>query len=108
MTCYYEFQSALFRNSSAVASAIVNAWMTSGGAASAREVAESLAYFGDPLLADDCINSWGLLEIVNNDESKFENAESETWLEIRGLTRDELVQAFTDFRSQFDPSEYNK
>lgn len=97
----YEFQSSLFRNSSEVAAAIASEWMSAGGLNGRSDIRGFFADATDEALAGEAIGAWGLLEIVNQDEIRFEDAKPETWLESRSLDHDALVRAFAELRAQY-------
>ena len=97
----YQFRSMLFRNSLEVAAAIAEAYLTACGMNSDSDIRGFFAESTDEEMADEAIERWGLLEIVNDNAMRYENVEPETWLESRGLDRAALVSAFANIRCQY-------
>lgn len=95
----YEFQNTLFRNSADVCSAIVGEWLTAGGMNTESDIKDILATQTDEEIADEIISGWGLLEIVNQDEIRYEDVAPVTWLESRGLSRNDLIAEIGGYRS---------
>lgn len=86
----FEFQSTLYHNQDAMCAAIAYEWMTAGGANSPDQVTELLSGRTAEALADEAIITWGLGCALEQDDS-------ETWMQHRDITRDDIVTAFRYF-----------
>ena len=85
----HEFQSTLFCTASGMCDAIAYEWMTAGGDNTSAEIDEYAAQ-GAQHHAEECIEGWGLLRVVDEDTGR-------TWLDDRDADADMVLRAFERF-----------
>ncbi len=85
----HEFQSTLFCTARAMCDAIAYEWMTAGGLNTSAEI-DQFAAQGAQFYAEECIEGWGLLRVVDEDTGT-------TWLAARDANASMVLHAFEMF-----------
>ncbi|MEK4031626.1 hypothetical protein WOC76_21370 [Methylocystis sp. IM3] len=92
----YEFQSKLYQTAEGMCRAIASTWLSPVGLNNRERMLEFLADSTDEELADDAIKGFGL------DRPEGDNAELSTWMEDRGIIRNDIASAFARIRKDLD------
>lgn len=85
----HEFQSTLYPTARAMCDAIAYEWMTAGGDNTSADIDEYAAQ-GAQFHAEECIEGWGLLRVVDDDTGR-------TWLDEREADAGMVLRAFERF-----------
>lgn len=97
----YEFQSTLFRTSRDVADAIAEEWITAGGSNGPGFIADYLSAHTSEYVASEAIDGWDLNATVKTGHFDEDgNETTETWLESRELTAEDIAAAVDRFRNR--------
>jgi hypothetical protein len=97
----YEFQGNIYHSDGAILDAIAEAWMTANGSKSPNKVLHMLQNFDEEELVDECIKTLGMDQPDPHESKYIEDDAVPTWLEARGIERDNLIEAFYEFRKNF-------
>jgi hypothetical protein len=95
-----EFQSKLYQTAQEICRAVALAWLSFGGRSDPKQVAAILAYKTNQELADDAIKGFGLG--LRTDHAK--GSKPLTWMEQRGVTREDIAAAFASLRRNLEES----
>ncbi|MGJ0506549.1 MAG: hypothetical protein ACR652_05305 [Methylocystis sp.] len=97
----YEFQSMLYQTADEMCLAIASTWLSPSGRNDRKQMDEILAYKTNEELADDAVKGLGL----DCSEASSRNPQPCTWMEERGITRDNIVAAFARVRKDLDEAQ---
>ncbi len=94
----YEFQSKLYKTPDELCEAIASTWLSPGGHNDREQASAILAFKTNEALANDAIMGFGL----DCREGHANDPEQCTWMEDRGITRENIVAAFARIRKGLD------
>jgi hypothetical protein len=95
----YEFQSTLYQTATEMCRALAFTWLVPGSLCDRAHALAMLADATDVELADDAIEGLGLNCCR---DSNATTAAPPTWLEERGVTRDDIAAGFAWLRGNID------
>jgi hypothetical protein len=95
----YEFQSTLYQTGTEMSRAVAFTWLAPGSLCDRAHALAMLADATDVELADDAIEGLGL---DCRREGNAAAAAPPTWLEERGVTRDDIAAGFAWLRETID------
>ena len=97
----YEFRSKLYRTAEEMCRAIASSWLSPSGRNDRKQMDEILAFKTDEELADDAVKGLGL----DCSEASSRNRQPCTWMEERGIIRENIVAAFARLRNELDETQ---